>query len=208
MHDSAKALATLRPAPLEDRPVAWPVDPSDLDEPPRPRGVRFHGDDNEGHPHDHYRHKKNNLGDEKTGSDEAAPSKAPNATDGPDMARRASNRRRLSEGDAARRRSAKRRKPSAFALSQAIASNPVSVVDHEASQLPWAELIYESLLSYQDVCIAAGVVSLPCIPFVFVLARSGPYLEGGGDPASEEGSLYGLGNYTATNTTTTTLCPA
>ena len=40
--------------------------------------------------------------------------------------------------------------------------------------------------------------------FVFMLAESGPYLEGGDDHTSGGASLYSLGNHTITNTT---LCP-
>lgn len=79
-----------------------------------------------------------------------------------------------------------------------------SVVDHAAKQLPWAELVHDALRSYQDVCVAATVVSIPCIIYVYAVAHSGTHLEDGDGYINEETSLYSLGNFTNANTT---LCP-
>ena len=57
---------------------------------------------------------------------------------------------------AAQRRASRR--PSAFAMSEAIALDPASVLDHEARQAQWADLFHEALLSYRDVLIVAVVV--------------------------------------------------
>ena len=183
--------------------------------------------------------------------------------------------RQVEEPGAGAARRQMRRQSSAFATSEAIMSDPASVVDHEARHMRPAELFDEALKSYFDVSIAAALVSrrgiigvsgvsrvvgatgrqrppptnpilrsslrpytrvvlvscarlsssillstdthtrtnaltntpqvsIPCILFVFMLAESGPYLEGGDDHTSGGASLYSLGNHTITNTT---LCP-
>ena len=142
--------------PLKDTWTAVP----DLEEPPA------QDEDEEGHqhhPHDHS-HEENNTPDgngaqpaEKTGSEKTPPNAADADSPGT-RARRASNKKAPSEGDDAARKKA-RRKSSAFALSEAITSDPASVVDHEARQTQWAELFDEALMSYRDVSIAAVVVS-------------------------------------------------
>ena len=57
---------------------------------------------------------------------------------------------------AAQRRASRR--PSAFAISEAIALDPASLLDHEARQAQWADLFHEALLSYWDVLNVAVAV--------------------------------------------------
>ena len=79
--------------------------------------------------------------------------------DRPDAkARSASNETPPSEGVAAHMR-LKSKQSSAFETSEAIMSDPASVVDHEARHTRWAELFNEALMSYRDVSVAAVVVS-------------------------------------------------
>jgi hypothetical protein len=159
--DSAKAPATKHVPPLDALGAA-----PDLEEPSTkpPPTHDDEGEGEEGHPHNHI-HEGNNSTcnghwaqpDETTGS-EAPPSDAPHA-DGPGRAQNASNKRPPSKGDDAARQRRSTRKQSAFAISEAITSDPASVVDHEARHMRPAELFNEALKSYFDVSIAAALVS-------------------------------------------------
>jgi hypothetical protein len=62
-------------------------------------------------------------------------------------------------GAGAVRRRLRHQQSSAFAISEAITSDPASVVDHEARHMRPAELFNEALKSYFDVSIAAALVS-------------------------------------------------
>lgn len=101
------------------------------------------------------------------------------------------------------------RSVSAFELSEAMALDPASVVDHERRQAPWTDLLYEVLLSYRDVLIVAVVMAIPATLYIYVLARSGPYLKGGAALAP----LYSnrsFPNYTNSSTTLSVMldsCP-